>query len=36
MAIGRRLARAMNGSLTATSAPGEGTSFELVLPRGAT
>jgi signal transduction histidine kinase len=36
LAIGRRLARAMNGSLTATSAPGEGTSFELVLPRGAT
>jgi signal transduction histidine kinase len=36
LAIGKRLARAMNGSLTATSAPGEGTSFELVLPRGAT
>ena len=36
LAIGKRLAQAMNGSLTATSAPGEGTSFELVLPRGAT
>ena len=33
LSIGRRLARAMNGSLTATSAPEEGTSFELVLPR---
>ena len=35
LSIGRRLARAMNGSLTATSAPGEGTSFELALPRSA-
>ena len=36
LAIGRRLARAMSGSLTATSARGEGTSFDLVLPRSAT
>ena len=35
LAIGMRLALAMNGSLSATSAPGEGTSFELVLPRSA-
>ena len=33
LSIGRRLARAMNGSLTVTSAPEKGTSFELVLPR---
>ena len=36
LSIGRRLARAMNGTLTATSAPGVGTSFELVLPRSVT
>ncbi|MBC7673864.1 MAG: GAF domain-containing sensor histidine kinase [Polaromonas sp.] len=33
LSIGSRLARAMGGSLTATSAPGEGTLFELALPR---
>ena len=33
LSIGSRLARAMGGSLTATSALGEGTMFELALPR---
>lgn len=35
LAIGSRLAQAMGGSLTATSALGEGTLFELALPRSA-
>ncbi len=33
LSIGSRFARAMNGSLTATSVVGEGTTFELALPR---
>ncbi len=35
LSIGSRLARAMGGNLTATSAPGKGTLFELSLPRSA-
>lgn len=33
LAIARRFARAMNGDVTVTSRPGEGSAFTLVLPR---